>query len=116
MTVLGIALASGMLIAVCVLAHLVVRHERQEKIKGEARLNAALDTIQHINERLDLAEGRMGEFMRGIDDQAEYIERLTKDYHMYLKNSGRGGDWTVEELMKALNAKAKYILEEVRKQ
>jgi len=109
MTVLGIALFSGVFIAACALAYLVVRHERREKIK-------VVEDIQHINERLDLTEGRIGEFIQDIDDHAEYIERLTRDYRMYLKNSGMGGDWTVEELMKALNTKAKYILKEVRKQ
>lgn len=52
--------------------------------------------------------------MSDIDDNAEYITRLTGDYEKYLKGWGQGGDWSIDDFMKALNKRAKDILKETR--
>ncbi len=53
--------------------------------------------------------------MSDIDNNAEYIARLTGDYEKYLKGFGNSGDWTIDDFMKALNKRANSILDETRK-
>jgi len=98
-------------VAVNVVGYLVVRSENRKRDESEAAFTGALEDIKTLSERLTLMETDWA----SLDDKAEYIERLTRDYKMYLKDTGRGGDWTIDEFMDALNTRAKYILKEVRK-